>query len=38
MRMRKAGAAAEGAADLLVDRSEWEMNERNRVIAALDLN
>ena len=35
---RKAGAAVEGAADLLVDRSEWEMNERNRVIAVLDLN
>ncbi len=24
--------------DLLVDRSKWDMNERNRVIAALDAN
>ena len=31
-------AAADPVADLLVDRSKWDMNERNRVIAALDAN
>ncbi|MDR5816504.1 MULTISPECIES: sigma-54 dependent transcriptional regulator [unclassified Caballeronia] len=31
-------SAGEGATDLLVDRSKWDMNERNRVIAALDAN
>ncbi|GJH29123.1 sigma 54-interacting transcriptional regulator [Caballeronia novacaledonica] len=35
---RNARAAPEGGSDLLVDRSKWDMNERNRVIAALDAN
>lgn len=36
---RNARTAPAGAiSDLLVDRSKWDMNERNRVIAALDAN
>jgi DNA-binding NtrC family response regulator len=31
-------APADAVADLLVDRSKWDMNERNRVLAALDAN
>ncbi|SAK43752.1 sigma-54 dependent transcription regulator [Caballeronia pedi] len=31
-------APADGGSDLLVDRSKWDMTERNRVIAALDAN
>ncbi|BCF88841.1 sigma 54-interacting transcriptional regulator [Paraburkholderia largidicola] len=29
---------AESAAEVLVDRSKWDMDERNRVLAALDAN
>lgn len=29
---------ADSVAELLVDRSKWDMNERNRVMAALDAN
>jgi DNA-binding NtrC family response regulator len=31
-------APAESVTELFVDRSKWDMNERNRVIAALDAN